>query len=263
MGLFLKGIILGFIIVLPGMSGGTVFLVLGLYENLVKDILKLKLKPYIPLVLGMLIGIYAGGMSFSLFFENHRDATVAFLLGCLMASVKPVLKEHPTITKPRFILLLLGFITGFAVMVDPIGLSVNVGSVDWRILLIGGAFASAAMIIPGVPGNSILILLGIYDTILFSIRELEFYNLLIFGIGNIIGIFLLLNLLGKLYDRYKAFVSFFFAGLILGSARGMLPSSITLLNILLFSIGFVSVWYWGSVKEDGEGSKEDHPQHEA
>lgn len=251
MNLFLKGIILGFVMVLPGMSGGTVFLIFGLYENMVKDILSLKLKPYIPLGIGILVGIFLSGSIFGVVFENYRNATVAFLLGCLLASIKSVLKGVPKMNGSFLGVLITGAIAGVVMVGEPLGLSVKTEDVNLLLILIGGALSSAAMIIPGVPGSSVLILMGVYDTILFSIKELEIVNLLVFGAGAIIGIVLLLNILSKLYDKYKATVSYFFAGLILGSARSMIPSSITLGIVALFVIGFGIVWIWSS-KDDGE-----------
>ena len=64
----IQGIILGFIIVLPGMSGGTVFVIFGIYEDMVRDLVRFKIKPYIPLLAGMLVGIFLGGLAFAFFF---------------------------------------------------------------------------------------------------------------------------------------------------------------------------------------------------
>ena len=67
----IQGLIAGFVIVLPGMSGGTVFVILGIYEQMIKDLVRFNLKPYLPLLAGALIGIFLGGMAFALFFQNY------------------------------------------------------------------------------------------------------------------------------------------------------------------------------------------------
>jgi len=235
--------------ILPGMSGGTVFLIFGLYENMVKDILELKLKPYIPLVIGIVGGIFLGGSIFGIFFENYRNATVAFLLGCLLASIKSVLKGSPKLNGNFLGMLIAGAIAGAIMVGEPLGLAVETEDVSLLAILIGGAFSSAAMIIPGIPGSSVLILMGIYDTMLFSIKELEMINLLIFGLGSVIGIILLLNILSKLYTRYKAMISYFFAGLILGSSRGIAPSTVSVGIVVLFIIGFAAVWIFSGSQD--------------
>ncbi len=244
MGLVIQGIILGFIIVLPGMSGGTVFLIFGLYEKMLKDLLKFHIRPYLPLAAGILVGIFGGGFTFAFFFENHRDPTVAFLLGCLLASIKAVVRGCPKVNKKRFITMILGILIGLLMVAEPLGQRIEIENVSWWLLMLGGAFSSAAMIIPGIPGSSVLLLLGLYDTMLFSIKELQVTNLLFFGGGSLLGIFLLLNLLGKLYEKYRALISYFFAGLILGSSRAILPSSASPLVVFLFVAGFLLVWIW-------------------
>ena len=245
MDLIIKGSILGFIMVLPGMSGGTVLLIFGLYEKMVNDLLKLNIRPYIPLVVGIIIGVFISGFTFAMFFENYRDLTVAFLLGCLLASIRAVLRDCPKINNLGWMALVGGGLLGFLMVGEPLGLEVNTGEANWVVLLVGGAISSAAMIIPGVPGSSVLIILGIYDVILSSIAELDYINLLIFGTGSVLGITMLLKILGALYERYKVIASYFFAGLIFGSARGVLPSTIDTGTITVFLIGFVLVWIWG------------------
>jgi len=249
MELLLKGIVLGFVIVLPGMSGGTVFLIFGIYESIIKDILKLNIKPYIPLIVGIITGIFLSGFAVTIFFENYRDYTVAFLLGCLLASVKPVLKDCPEKTKGRVGMMIAGLIVGLLIVTEPLGI-VETEEVSWFILFIGGILSSAAMIIPGIPGSSVLILLGIYDVIIFSIGDLDIFNLSVFGLGSVIGIYSLLNILVRLYEKYKGLISYFFAGIIIGSARGILPSNINLLVVMLFLIGFSIVWIWSDKQQE-------------
>lgn len=244
MKLLIQGLILGLIIVLPGMSGGTVLLIFGIYEKLISDLLNLNLKPYIPFITGLPIGIYIGGYTFAVFFENYRDLTVLFLLGCLLASTKAVLNEAPKVNRKLVAFLVVGIALGISTAGEPIGSDV-VENVSWWLLMLGGALSTAAMIIPGVPGSSVLIMLGVYDTILFSIAELQILNLIYYAIGAILGVVLLLKLLEQLFKVFKPQLSYLFAGLIIGSARILLPSTITLQGVALFAIAFGCVWYWG------------------
>lgn len=238
----IQGIILGFIIVLPGMSGGTVFLIFGIYEQVIRDIARLNLKPYIPLCLGLIFGIYLGGLAFTLFFQFYRDATAAFLLGCLLASVKPVVACCPKPDKRGIFAMILGIVVGFLLVFESIGeFSINM-EINWGLLLIGGALSSAAMIIPGIPGSSVLIVLGIYDAILFFIAELNLLYLSIYGLGSILGILLLANAINTFYINHRMIISYFFAGLIIGSARGLIPSGFSILYLVLFLLGFAIVW---------------------
>lgn len=241
---WLKGVILGFILVLPGMSGGTVFVIFGIYEDLVHDLVRLRLKPYLPLLGGVLVGIFISGSLFSLFFQTYRNETAIFLLGCLLASIRAVLKCCPDITRGRVIFFLMGAAMGYMLGSDPIGGIHTVEEVGMTYLFIGGALASATMVLPGLPGSSVLIAMGIYDTVLFYLSDLVWSRLLVFGAGSLAGMILLVNFLEKVYDRYRGLISYFFAGLILGSSRALIPTDFSLLMPLLFILGFTAVWVW-------------------
>ncbi|WP_026477323.1 DUF368 domain-containing protein [Alkaliphilus transvaalensis] len=251
----LQGFILGFILVLPGMSGGTLLVIFGIHEALIRDIVKFNIKPYFPLIGGLLMGILASGVLFAMFFESYRDPTVALLLGCLLASIRAVLNDCPKMNKRYGILMLLGLVMGYFMVGDPVSLVDSGIAVPWWILFVGGAFSSAAMIIPGVPGSSVLILLGIYDTIILYIRDLNLVGLGIFALGSAIGIFLLVKLLEKVYEKYKGAISYYFAGLIIGSSRALLPHTLGAIEVLLFVAGFALVWWWSGVENKAQGSR--------
>jgi putative membrane protein len=111
------------------------------------------------------------------------------------------------------------------------------------ILFTGGALSSAVMLIPGVPGSAVLIAMGIYDDMFFLVDALDLPSLFIFGIGGALGIFLLARLLEKYYARHQDFLSFLFAGLLLGSARTLLPQVINSGVVVALLVGALLVWY--------------------
>jgi len=241
----LQGIILGFVIVLPGMSGGTVFIILGIYEKIIRDLSVFNLRPYWTLLLGSVVGIFLGGFSFSFLFVSYRNIAVAFLLGLLLASIKSVMEDRPSVSFGRVVILAAGFATAILMADEPLGLVGQSKDVNFAILILGGAVSSATMLIPGIPGSSILIVLGIYDDVLFYIRELAVLNLLIFGVAGLLGIVFLAKILDRLYSRYKAPTAYFFAGLIAGSSRVLLPSELTISVAAFFAAGFSLVWFYG------------------
>lgn len=245
----MQGLILGFVIVLPGMSGGTVFLIMGLYENLIADLARLRLKPYLPILGGILVGIFLGGTAFALVFQHYRDLTASLLLGCLLASLRSVLSSVGRPSLSRLLALAAGLAAGLYVGVEPISILEQTGEVSVIVLLVGGALATAAMVLPGVPGSSVLIVLGIYDTMLYYIKELAVKPLLIFSVGSLAGLFLLVKILDKLYASYRDVLSYFFAGLIIGSCRALLPYTFNWQLVIPFVIGFIAVWIWSGKKD--------------
>lgn len=246
--LFVQGIVLGFIMVLPGMSGGTLFVIFGIYEKLVRDLANRIFKPYIPLLIGIMVGIFASGFLFAWFFTKYRDQTSVFLLGCLLASIRAVLNCCPGINNRRVIFMSIGVIIGFSLGNDPIGSTSVMEEISGIYLFVAGALSSATMVLPGLPGSSVLIVMGVYDTVLFYLSELVIPKLAVFGIGSILGMVLLVHALEKLYDQHRAIISYFFAGLILGSARTLLPHSFELEGIVFLMIGFIPVWKWSEGK---------------
>ncbi|MFZ5967054.1 MAG: undecaprenyl phosphate translocase family protein [Bacillota bacterium] len=237
-----KGLLLGLIMVLPGMSGGTVFVILGMYEDMIKDIVKLNVRPYLPLFIGILGGLFIGGNAFAIFFQSYRDITSTFLLGALLASVRSVV-DGKIQWKARYILMLvIGIFIGYFSAGESISTLSSSIEENFFVLFIGGALASATMIIPGVPGSSVLFILNIYDTMLLSIKEFHIFNLSVFGAGSIVGILLLANALEKVYAKHRVSLSYLFVGLIIGSARTLLPHMVNVDIILTFIVAFSIVW---------------------
>ncbi|MBS3873357.1 MAG: DUF368 domain-containing protein [Firmicutes bacterium] len=241
----IQGFILGLVVILPGMSGGTVFLIMGLYEKMIADLVRFNLRPYVPIFGGMVVGIFVGGTVFALVFERFRDVTVAFLFGSLLASVRAVLGGGPSPSVPRVLAMLAGLAAGLIFGAEPMMMAQEAVVVSPLTLLIGGALSTAAMVLPGVPGSSILIIMGIYDTMLYYIKEMILGQLAIFAVGSVGGLFLLAYVLDKLYARYRDLLSYFFAGLILGSTRALLPTEFTLFVVLSFVVGFMVMWPLG------------------
>lgn len=251
--LALKGLVLGIIVVLPGMSGGTLLLILGMYKKLLADLSHLRLLPYLPFVIGAAGGIYISGMTMNYLFMSYRNLVSALLLGSVLASIRAVLGGRPSPNGLRILLGLLGVAVGCLMAGEPIGLVRGAAETGPLLLIFGGAVASATMLVPGIPGSSVLIVLGIYDNILRYLAELDFLRLGIFALGSLVGIFALAHLLDKLYTRYRLAIGWFFSGLIVGSARMLLPiapfSGFQL--ALAFALGFAMVWVWCEYRNNG------------
>ncbi len=241
-----KGIILGIIMVLPGMSGGTLLLILGLYKDLLADMARWRLLPYVPFVLGLAGGIYVSGLSLTYLFMAYRNFASVLLLGSVLASIKAVVGTRPAPNFWRVVLGAAGLAIGFAVAGEPMGLSDGAAEPGVLSLLIGGALGSTTMLLPGIPGSSILIVMGIYDDILRYLAVLDFFRLAVFALGGLAGVLALARLLDMLFNRYRLEIGWFFSGLIVGSAKMLLPAPpfAWLQLVVAFVIGFVVVWIW-------------------
>lgn len=242
---FLKGAIVGLIIVLPGMSGGTLILVLGLYELLMHDLARMRLLPWVSFALGLAGGMAAGALAFSFFLTAYTSWLMAFLLGSVLGSARAVVRPEPHPGRTGILFGLIGvaagwFLAGFSEF------GVQAGErPGYLLIIIGSALASAAMILPGVPGSSVLIMFGIYDDAMHALGSFDLLWLLVFGLGAAAGILALSNLVDRIYARYRRVLSWLFAGLIIGSARLLIPERDDNIPfyVLLAIAGFAIVWF--------------------
>lgn len=244
----IKGAIIGLVIILPAVSGGTILLAMGLYENLMKDLSRLRLLPWLPLAIGTLVGIFLSGLVLAWLFETYTAIILAFLLGCILASVKSILGQDFRPSSKRVIFAVIGLVVGYGLAgISDFGITEGLPP-DAITLITGGALSTAAMILPGVPGNVVLIIMGIYDDIMRALAGLEWKTLLTFALGSIIGILGLANVLDKIYSRWRDVLNWLFSGLIIGSSKMLIPADLDnpLIFIAIAIIGFILVWKWES-----------------
>lgn len=224
----LQGAAIGIAFILPGLSGGTVILLLGFYREFLQDLSRFNLRPYIPHILGGAAAAYAGVQLIGYLMGHANDLLKAFILGMLVASIRVVM-AHEGKLQIRPLPLLLGaagfMITWFVFCEPSTGLTVLPPGSKFHFFL-GGATASATMLLPGVSGSSVLVILNLYDDVIMAVNQLQWFNLACFAGGVAVGLLGLARILLALYRRYSAAVTFVLIGLILGSTRALLPSRI-------------------------------------
>lgn len=239
--LILKGFIMGIANVIPGVSGGTLALTLGIYEKFISAIshflsnIKENMKFLIPIAIGMVLAIITMSSLITECFENFPVPTSTFFMGLVIGGV-PLLtakvkgkKENKKISSYIIMLLTFSFVLFLALAPMILGetgdvkLGINLGSII--ILFLVGMIASATMVIPGVSGSLVLMLLGFYFPILNTIKSfLKFNNfmkdfiiLAVFGLGILIGIVLVAKLIEYLFEKYETKTYFGVIGFILAS----------------------------------------------
>ncbi|NBG88387.1 DUF368 domain-containing protein [Isachenkonia alkalipeptolytica] len=241
--LWLRGIILGAGVIIPGVSGGTIMVIFGMYEKMLQDLLRFHVKPYIAMGIGVLVGVFAGGALLSFLFDHHPDPTYAFILGCLLMSIPLILKRTRGYTKKRLLLLVTGGILSFSLLELPtlfIGTELTLGQT-----FLAGFVSSATMMVPGVSGSALLIVLGLYEEILEAVRDFQMGTLIIFVTGAATGVFILAKVLKTLFTLYMSEILFFFTGLIIGSFNMVMPGTIGFFPLVTFGLGLALVYRFG------------------
>ena len=251
----LKGMLIGISNIIPGVSGGTMAFVLGIYQKLTEAIGYFLIKPenrkeYLlflaNLGLGIIIGFlaFAKLISFLLGIDLPEGSplpfsytpTFGFFLGLILGSV-PVLFKIQTDTKfslPRLWLVFLGIASLFAVaslreptniiseqsqLIKDFGLFKIIALPTHRMfwLLIVGILAAFTMVIPGISGSALLVALGEYGPILNYISERSLLPIAIIGVGVAVGIVLATLLMAKLLEHKAGATFYFILGLIFAS----------------------------------------------
>ena len=191
--LVIKGFIMGIANVIPGVSGGTLALTLGIYEKLIKTIshffknLKENIKFLLPLALGMLLSIITMSNVIDYSFKNFPLPTTLFFMGLVVGGV-PILykrvkgtKESKKISSYVIAGLTFAFVIVLALseQLFNINLTANLSNMnffEYILLFLVGIIAAATMVIPGVSGSLVLMLLGYYYPILELVTEITKFN---------------------------------------------------------------------------------------
>ncbi len=235
---FLRGLFMGIADIIPGVSGGTIALITGIYERLIKaindvneliikqvfkkkiskackNILKLDFGFLIPLALGIAIAMLSLSHLMDYLLHEQTALTYAFFFGLILASAIFVYKHAGKNHWKNLIFGMAGLVLSFWIA----GLSTVNASHSVIILFLSGAIAICAMILPGISGAFILVLLGQYEFIIGAIKNLMLDKIVIFGAGAVVGILAFSKLLNYLLKKHKPATMSFLTGLMLGALR--------------------------------------------
>lgn len=251
---FIKGFILGIANVIPGVSGGTMAVSMGLYElilssigNFFKDI-KGNFIKLLPIILGILVAIVSTSKLVTYALTNYKAQTLCLFIGLIFGGVSLIMKKiKGKGSKINYLIFFIVFFFVISLNFLKTGLIeisfTNMGIIDYLLLLVMGFIASSAMVIPGISGSFILMVLGYYDKIIYTISTITNFsklgsNLLIlvpFGIGVIIGIVFMAKLITNLIKKYETKTYFAIMGFVLSSVV------VLLLQLTDFKFTFINV----------------------
>lgn len=240
----LQGIFIGVSLVLPGMSGGTALIILGFYHRFLDDISKFNIKKYFLVAVGVVIGVFGCALTITKLLDSYPNHIVAFLMGMLLSSIILVLNPLKGSRLNVFYLLFAfaGFALAWIIVGDPLVQVKEIADHNLYFLFGGGIVTAATMLLPGVSGSSLLILLNLYDELLHALVTLKIWpKLVIFSLGLGLGIIISARIITVLYKKYKAPVSLFLAGLLLGSTKALIPEKYDLYLLIPLLAGFLLV----------------------
>ncbi len=266
----LKGMVIGIANIIPGVSGGTMMVAMGIYDKLIHCIthlfkeFKQSVLFLLPIAIGMGVAIILSALGLDYLFDNVPLQTNLLFVGLILGGLPAIWKN----VKGNSVRIghIVAFLAFFALVVcmavfgggegSSADLSFTVGNV---LILFGvGIIASATMVIPGVSGSMVLLLLGYYNPILSAISDfikavlafdvdgiLKGFGILVpFGLGVVAGIFAIAKLVEIIFAKFPLYAYWAIIGLIIASpiaifAMGTFPA-ITVVGVITGIIALVA-----------------------
>ena len=236
----LKGMAMGAADVVPGVSGGTIAFISGIYEELLNSISSFNfnlLKVYkkegfkqvwnivngsflLALFIGISISVLSLAKLIETLLENHPIVIWSFFFGLVLASIIYIGKQITTWTIGSILCLILGGILAF--YITTLNPMVSENSSPWFLFLVG-MIAICAMILPGISGSFILVLLGAYKPVLNALNTRDFFSIIIFMLGAVVGLVTFSRILKWLFSTYKNYTLATLTGFIIGSLNKIWP----------------------------------------
>ena len=241
----LKGMAMGAADVVPGVSGGTIAFISGIYEELLGSISNVNLGLFktlkqdgfkaawtelngnflASLFIGIFVSIVSLAKAIKYLLENEPVLLWSFFFGLVLASIIYIAKQITKWNVISFVVLILGaFLAYYITTLNPL-VSENSSPI---FMFIAGAIAICAMILPGISGSFILVLLGAYKPVLNALNNKDFKTILIFMAGAVVGLLTFSRVLKWLFKHYKNLTLAALTGFIIGSLNKIWPWKETL-----------------------------------
>ncbi len=265
--LFLKGLCMGSADIIPGISGGTVALILGIYEELIYSIktVDLRVIPYaffaifrkdyreklkkillsirfdflVPLVIGIATAFMLLSRIISNLIANYRSLVYSFFFGLILASAIIVYMRIGKFKPVNLLLVLAGLISAY-LFLSATGLHLNH---SLPVIFLSGILSLCAMILPGISGAFVMVFLNQYEYMLAALKSFCLPPIIVYLIGAFFGVIGFSHLLSKLLRKSRDAVLSFLVGLMLGGLKAPVSriETIDISTVTCFIIGLVLV----------------------
>lgn len=237
--IFLRGVLMGTSDIMPGISGGTIALITGIYDKLINSISNIKflfLKPllkgnitefkkqlleeidfefFIPLGLGMVLAMILMAGIINYLLGNYAAFTYSFFAGLILASIFILYKQLDAFNIKAITITVIFAILAYIF----VGLNPMQASHSLPILFVSGFIAICAMLLPGVSGSSLLLLLGQYEYMINVIHQISIIEIIVFIVGAGLGFMSMSRVIKYMLENHKQITVATLIGIMLGSMR--------------------------------------------
>ena len=256
----------------PGISGGSAAMVIGVYDDLLRAVSRCFSEPRrnIPLLLrfalGGILGLFLMAGAISWLLTTPAEVPVRFLfLGAVAGGIPAIFRKAGVqrLNASGLVLILSGAAAVLLLASLPEGLFTpgERGFADMALQFTGGVLLAAALVLPGISASHFLYMLGIYDAVMEKLSTLDLIPLLPLAAGTVLGIFLTARLIETLFQRHQAGTFLVILGFMLASLRELIPRGAEpwqiLTGIPCILVGFVPVYF---IQSGGKNAKPERNQ---
>ncbi len=236
---------------MPGVSGGTIAFIMGFYDKLIENIdtiiysktIREKKEPVtflLQLGVGWVIGLVLSVKLISSIFENNIYLISSLFIGFIVFSIPYLILEEMEVLKKNKKGILFTVVGAIGVYVissqsgEVINIDGSLNETNYIYLFFSGAIAISAMILPGISGSTLLLILGVYSQIIFTIDEVISFNfaniniLIIFAIGIFFGALFSIKTVSHCLKKYRSSIIYLVIGLMIGSIYAITVGPATL-----------------------------------
>ena len=274
---FIRGLCMALADSVPGVSGGTIAFIMGFYDKFINSLDSLiygskkekieSLKFLIKLGIGWIVGMVLAALVLANLFDKHIYIISSLFLGFVIFAIPLIIKEEKENLKGKYYNIIFTII-GIALVVlitilNPVSSNstiditkLNFGLIIY--LIIAGMVAISAMVLPGISGSTLLLIFGLYVSIMTGIKEVLHFNLeylpslIFFGLGVIIGILSIIKILKNALKKFRSATIYLVIVLMIGSIYAIIMGPTTLkvakdamsiktFNIIFFIIGGIVI----------------------
>ena len=262
---FIYGTVIGASMLIPGVSGGTTAIILGIYDRLITAVSDIFHKPKksITLLLPVACGGAVGAALFSgavlILIESFYSQSMFFFIGAILGCIPFLVKKSGITLSTLYhaVFALIGTILVITLRFLPESAKTESGGM---MLIVCGFIIAVAMVLPGISTSHILLVLGMYETVWGGLHNMDICFLALLGLGGVAGTLLTAKAADKAMQKFPCQTYMMIIGFVMTSVYDIYPQNIEVsqlpLNILLCAAGFLIVLFVSSfaAKRDLENS---------